>query len=131
MDHWFVANSEGSRGLHGETLCVTIHNRFTNYLGAKSCFDKSSGHVCDFLVNFKRRDENIEYIYTDGARELQNACKELLIAHGATIPGNKRHNCHAERANGIVQVGARALMLQAGLPAPSWPIRYRIILPEL
>ena len=122
MDHWFVAKGEGSRGLHGETACVTFRDRFTNYLGAKACFDKSTASVCNFLINFVRRDvEQITYCYTDGARELQAACQELKIAHDATVPGNKRQNCHAERTNGIVQVGARALMLQAGLPAPFWP----------
>ena len=112
MDHWFVANSEGSRGLHGETACVTIRDRFTNYLGARPCFDKSLGSVCDFLINFIRREsETIRYCYIDGARELQNACKELRIAHDATVPGNELQNCRAERGHGIVQVGARALML--------------------
>ena len=122
MDHWFVANSEGSRGLHGETACVTFRDRFTNYLGAKACFDRSAASVCTFLINVIRREsESIRHCYTDGARELQSACQELMIAHDATVPGNKRHNCHAERSNGIVQVGARALMLQAGLPATFLP----------
>eukprot|EP00959_Pyramimonas_sp_CCMP1952_P408885 8568801-Pyramimonas_sp.AAC.1 len=51
---------------------------------------------------------------------------ELKIAYDATIPGNKRLMAVAERSNGIVQMEARALPMQAGLPPPFWThaVRY-------
>eukprot|EP00959_Pyramimonas_sp_CCMP1952_P029317 615518-Pyramimonas_sp.AAC.1 len=82
---------ELSRGLHDETACVTFRDRTTDFLAAQ-----------------------------DGARELARACYELNIAHVPTIPGNRKHNAVAERANGAVQMGARALLTQAGLPPPYW-----------
>eukprot|EP00959_Pyramimonas_sp_CCMP1952_P394133 8258359-Pyramimonas_sp.AAC.1 len=68
---------ELSRGLHDETACVTFRDQAT-----------------DFLLPLR--------VYaTNGARELARACYELKIAHDPSIPGNKKHNAVAERANGV------------------------------
>eukprot|EP00959_Pyramimonas_sp_CCMP1952_P411380 8620422-Pyramimonas_sp.AAC.1 len=115
MDHLF-AMDELSRGLHDETACVTFRDRATDFLAAQGAHDKSAVHVCNFLVNLRAPEEKLEYCYTDGARELARACYELNIAYDPTIPGNRKHNAVAERAHGVAQMGARALLMQAGLP---------------
>ena len=47
------------------------------------------------------------------------------MAHDATIPGNKKLSAHAERSNGIVIVGCKALLTEAGLPPPYWTYAVR------
>eukprot|EP00959_Pyramimonas_sp_CCMP1952_P319173 6678431-Pyramimonas_sp.AAC.1 len=105
MDHWF-AMGELSRGLHDETACVTSRDRATDSLAAQGVHDKSAAHAY-------------------GARELARACYELKIARDPTIPGNKKQNAVARRANGVVQMGTRALLMQAGLPPPYWTYAVR------
>ena len=41
MDHWFAAD-ELSQGIHGETACVTLRDRATNFLSAIGVRDKCS-----------------------------------------------------------------------------------------
>ena len=125
MDHWF-ASDEISKGLYGETACLTIRDRYTKYLDGIGVFDKSTQHVVDFLTNLRRPTESYDYFWTDGARELTLACKQLKAAHDSTQPGNKRQNAVAERSNAILQDGARTLLMTAGLPPPYWvyAIRY-------
>eukprot|EP00959_Pyramimonas_sp_CCMP1952_P294853 6166862-Pyramimonas_sp.AAC.1 len=92
---------ELSRGLHDETACVTFCDRAADFLAAQGVHDKSAAHVCNCLVNLKAPEEKLENRYTDGARELVRARYELKIAHDPTIPGNKKQNAVAERANGV------------------------------
>eukprot|EP00959_Pyramimonas_sp_CCMP1952_P069126 1443077-Pyramimonas_sp.AAC.1 len=103
MDHWF-AMDELSRGLHDEIVRVTFRDRATDFLAAQCVHDKSAVHA---------PGEKLEYCYTDGARGLARACYELVIAHDPTIPGHKKQHAVAERANGVVQMGTRALLMQA------------------
>eukprot|EP00959_Pyramimonas_sp_CCMP1952_P163806 3424729-Pyramimonas_sp.AAC.1 len=111
---------ELSRGLHDETARVSFRDRATDFLAAQGIHDKSAVHVCNSLVNLKAPGEKLEHCYADGARELARARYEPKIAHDPTIPRNKKQNAVAERANGAVQMGARALLMQAGPPPPCW-----------
>merc|ERR1711972_942214 len=56
----------------------------------------------------------------DGASELAKACQTVGAAHDSAIPGDTRGNAVAERTNGIVQDGCRALLMTAGLPIQFW-----------
>ena len=76
----------------------------------------SPRYMCNFLINLKAPGEKLEHRYTDGARVFARACLEVKIAHDPTIPGNKKLMAVAERANGVVQMGTRVLLMQAGLP---------------
>eukprot|EP00959_Pyramimonas_sp_CCMP1952_P101049 2113756-Pyramimonas_sp.AAC.1 len=72
------------------------------------------------------RDRVTDFLAAQGgARELARACYELKIAHDLTTPGTEKQNAVAERANGVVQVGTRALLMQAGLPPPYWTYAVR------
>eukprot|EP00959_Pyramimonas_sp_CCMP1952_P400135 8383574-Pyramimonas_sp.AAC.1 len=102
-----------SRGLRDETACVTFRDRATDFLAAQGAHDK-------FASSLKAPREKLEHCYADGARELARACCELKAARDPTTPGNKKQSAVAERANGAVQMGARALLMQAGLPPPCW-----------
>ena len=78
MDHWFAAD-DLSRGIHGETACLTFRDRYkpcqcTGFLAAIGVFDKSAVQVCNFLVNLLAPGESIRYCYTDGSKELATAC---------------------------------------------------------
>eukprot|EP00959_Pyramimonas_sp_CCMP1952_P335545 7025879-Pyramimonas_sp.AAC.1 len=116
---------ELSRGLRDETACVTFRDRATDILAAQGVHDKSAVHVCNLLVHLRAPEEKFVYCFADGARELARACYELDIAHVPTFPGNKKENAVAERANGVVQMGARALLVQAGVPPPYWTYAVR------
>ena len=115
MDHWFAAD-ELSKGLRGETACVTFRDRYANSPCASGVCDKSSAHVCIFLLHLKVPREKLSYCYADFAKELARACKVLKIARDPAIPGNRRHKSIAERSAGIARTGGRALLVQAGLP---------------
>eukprot|EP00959_Pyramimonas_sp_CCMP1952_P403151 8446891-Pyramimonas_sp.AAC.1 len=117
MDHW-LAMDDLSRGLHDETTCVTFRDLGADVFASQGVHDKSAVHVCIFLINLKALGEELEYCNTDGARELARACIEFRIAHDPTIPGNRKLMAVAERPNGVVQMGTRALLMQAGLSPP-------------
>ena len=99
---------------------MTLRDRFTKFLAAGPVHDKTTKGVTDFLVNLRAPMESIAYVYSDGAGELKKACAELNIAHDSTQPANKKQNSVAERANAIVQDGARSLLMSAGLPPQYW-----------
>ena len=119
MDHWFTQN-DLSKGLYGETACVTMRDRFTGFLAAEGVHDKSAERIVEFLVKLPGPTERMRYMYSDAAPEITRACKTMRIAHDATEPGNKKQNSVAERANAIVQDGGRTLLMAAGLPAQFW-----------
>eukprot|EP00959_Pyramimonas_sp_CCMP1952_P458485 9476695-Pyramimonas_sp.AAC.1 len=61
MDHWSALDYL-SRGLYGETSCVTLRDRFARFLAAKSTFGKSAERVTDFLVNLRAHHEQFVHI---------------------------------------------------------------------
>ena len=119
MDHWFASN-ELSRGLYGESACVTFRDRYTDYIACVGTHDKSAESVARFLCNLVHPSEAYEYFWTDGAHELATAASQVGAAHDSSIPGDKRQNAVAERTNGIIQDGCRALLVTAGLPIQLW-----------
>ena len=135
MNHWFALD-ELSKGLYGETACITLRDRYTGYLAAQGTHDKTADGVVDFLVQLRAPKEEFEYMYSDPASELRKACRVFNVhptefeakktACDSTQPVNKKQNSVAERANAIVQDGARSLLMKAGLPAPYWVfLQYR------
>ena len=120
MSHWFPAD-EDSRGRWGEVACLTFRGCFTRFTACQGVVAKSADHVHDFLVKLRRPSEKYVYFHADGARELAQAARALHAAHDSAIPGDKRQNAVAERTNGLVEEGARALLMSAWLPPAFWP----------
>eukprot|EP00959_Pyramimonas_sp_CCMP1952_P015770 333620-Pyramimonas_sp.AAC.1 len=66
--------------------------------------------------------------YRGGSTGLKRACKSLNVhplgestaARDPTQPANKKRDSVAERADAIVQDGARTRLMTAGQPAPYW-----------
>ena len=58
MDHWFAAD-ELSRGLYGETACVTFRDRFTDYIACAGVHEKATEHVVHFLTQLKHPRESM------------------------------------------------------------------------
>ena len=56
MDHWFALD-ELSKGLYGETACITLRVRYAGYLAAQGTHDKSAEGVVDFLVELRAPTE--------------------------------------------------------------------------
>ena len=62
----------------------------------------------------------IKLLYTDGAAEFKNSCRELRSCHEVSQPGISRNNGIIEQTNQDIQVGTAACLLQAGLPSQFW-----------
>ena len=59
-------------------------------------------------------------MYSDGARELEAACRLLLIPHDAAESGEPQNISVAERQVQEVKQGTTINMVQAGLPQQFW-----------
>eukprot|EP00959_Pyramimonas_sp_CCMP1952_P053970 1128733-Pyramimonas_sp.AAC.1 len=105
MDHW-LAMDDLSRG-----------DRVRDFSRPGDRFHISAGCA--------RQIHDAQYCYTDGSRELAMAYIEFKIAHDPAIPGIKKLMVVAERSNGYVQMGTRALLMQAGHPPPFWTCAVR------
>ena len=62
----------------------------------------------------------IQYLYSDGSKELEKAAEELKTIHGTSTPERPESNGRAERAVRIVE-GTRAALVQSGFPPSMWP----------
>ena len=123
-DHWFAAN-DVSRGLHGESVALTLRDRATNWVECQGMKSKSTDQVTKFLANTLGPTERWKYFYTDGAAELGNAIDAISVARDITQPENKRQNARAERSNRHMEEGIRSMLLHAGMPNPFWPYAAR------
>ena len=62
----------------------------------------------------------LKYIYSDGAPEIIKALRGKNIVQERSTTGKSQNNGVIERANRIIEDGARTLLIQAGLPTHCW-----------
>ena len=92
---------------------------FTGYIGAYPCLTKTAFETRENLEHFKGR-QVIEYMYSDGAYEIDLACRNLWIPHDTSEAGEPQGNGIAERQVQEVKQATIANLAQAGLPHRYW-----------
>ena len=112
-------------GSRGKRDALVILDRGTDYKDCVPLLTKDADDAYGAFVEFlgKRR---VEYAWTDSAKELIKALKDLGIPHGKATPGRHTANAICERTVRKVVEGARTLLEHAGLAACFWPwaVRY-------
>ena len=80
-----------------------------------------------FLMPLKNScpEEVCHYCYSDGAPEIDNACKEHYIKHGKSTPGVPQTNAEIETRVRLVTNGARVALETGGAPNCFWPFAAR------
>ena len=75
--------------------------------------------VINSVKHFAGR-RKIKQVYSDDAPEFINACSELKIPHGLSLPGKRQNNSLAERTNQFIVDQTTACLVHAGLPTCCW-----------
>ena len=124
-DH-IVLMRETSFGLNGEKGALFILDMHSKFPAIVPVSNKSANEVFKGLRHFLG-ETVVTKIYTDNSKELIAAAAEVLEVHGfhgfhqTATPHRPQSNAHAERGIKTVLTGARAALLQSGLPHRFWP----------
>ena len=121
MDHIHMRDNFGRAGLGGCTDALSICDVAT---GFRFC-DPVDSKDADTTVTSMQQllgESTVGRVYSDNHPSLRAACQELCIAWEGPQPGIHQNNAIIERFNSDVLAGARALLVQAGLPSGLWPL---------
>ena len=69
----------------------------------------------------------LQFVYTDGAKELDSALSTFGFPHGTSTPDVHETNAHIERRNQTILGGTRTLLEYAGMPSCFWPMAARCL----
>ncbi len=119
MDHIYAKNWYQSPGIGNKPDAWTMIDLYSSY---GVCDPVDSKDTVDTVkaLRFARGLDEIKLMYSDSFKSLKKACTELDIMHEFSTPGIHETNARIERFNQDVQLGARALMIRAGLPSVFW-----------
>ena len=119
-DHMIMGQrSEGSKG---ERACLLLIDAHTGLERAYPAPGKDSKHIRQALQHFHcSKHPNTKTMFrSDCAKELIAAASELKFVHEPSLPQRRIHNARCENRINIVKRGARAALLQSGLPHELW-----------
>ena len=112
-----------SEGQGGERNCLLLIDAHTGIEQAYPVNTKHHNHVRESLQQFhaNRHPSTQTFFRSDCARELIAAARELGFTPDPSLPQRKVHNARCENRINTVKRGARAALLQSGLPHRIWP----------
>ena len=117
MDHIVAKGAQRSGRNHEYVL--TIYDVATKYLSATPVLSNSEPDTRLALLRFLGK-RTVGKVYVDRALELKKALETLGIPPDLSLAGRSQTNAIVERQNREINPGARAALLQAGLPPPFW-----------
>jgi hypothetical protein len=120
-DH--LVMGQRSEGSQKERACLLLIDSHTGLERAYPAPTKDQKHAREALQHFHcSRFPNSKTLFrSDCARELTGAAKDLGFIPDASLPQRRVHNARCENRINTVKRGARAALLQAGLPHAMWP----------
>ena len=120
-DHVTGLDDEGSENVNDAEVGLFIIDLYTRWPKFDPMKSKSADNALRALRYFMGKDP-LETLYTDCSRELATAAKDIANIHRTSTPYRPQSNGIVERAIRTMQDGARAALLQAGLPPRFWPM---------
>ena len=94
-DH-LIAESEPNKSVEDDMYGVMFYDVWSDYLGAYPVKSKTGVDTSLALQHFRGK-QHVQYVYSDGAGEINFACKVNNILHDSCMPGEKQANGIAER----------------------------------
>ena len=117
-DH-IIAETQARESIEGHMYAVVIYDLYTRFVGAYPSLTKTSMETLQHLQKWRGKDE-IKFMYSDGSKEIANACRLEQVPHTACEPGDKQANGIAERQVQEIKLTTASNLAQAGLPHPYW-----------
>ena len=102
-----------------EANAFVVNDVKTGFLWGYPVSTKSADEVSESLRHFIGRRKLVT-LYSDNAREIISAAKDLAEQHETSFVGLPQNNAIAERTNQVIIGGTCALLVQSGLPACFW-----------
>jgi hypothetical protein len=120
MDHLLSGGEDA--GMNGETAGLLIADIATSNEVFIAMKRRTAPAVLQALRDFEGPTDVIKTISSDNAREFVKAVTDMARPHKLGTPYRSTSNGRIENLIGQLQMGARALLHQAGLPAAWWPL---------
>ena len=123
VDH-VILSRLSSRGMNGERAVLFIMDMYTRIADFVPVSDKTAEEAIR-AIRYFLGDTPAGKIYSDNSKELIAAVKSTDAIHQTATPHRPQTNAFAERGIRTALEGARAALLQAGMPHRFWPIAVR------
>ena len=120
VDHMVQTDEDWTIGCDGSKNLLAVKDLATGLKWAYPMPTKSAENTADALKRFCG-SYRIGCVYSDGAPELDEACRMLGYPHDKSHPGVPQNNGIIERCNGDILAMTRTCIIHAGLPNHVWP----------
>ena len=107
------------------STAVVMHDRATKWLDCYPKATKSHKHTVEAFHEWSGNKCRVKSFYCDNSHELLGAARTVGWCCPTATPGVPQTNGLAERMVRKVKEGARALLIQAGLPPKWWTYAVR------
>ena len=118
-DHVLMHDWWGKPGCGGTPDCFNMLDIGTGFKHSEGVYSKNTLETYKLIQYFRGRD-HIHSIYSDNWKSIKKSCLNLGIMWEPSQPGVHHSNAVIERCNQDIMYGARALMIEAGLPGCYW-----------
>lgn len=120
-DHMIMG--QRSEGSQKERACLLLIDSHTGLERAYPAPTRDQKHAREALQHFHcTRHANTKTLFrSDCAKELTGAARDLGFVTDPSLPQRRVHNARCENRINTVKRGARAALLQSGLPHNMWP----------
>jgi len=114
----------GSSAARSASRALVLTDDLTHFMGIFPSHAKDADTVVEFVHRFDETPPVVRRWWSDRAEEFLAASRRIRalrpLAHFTAVPW--RHAPRAEHSNRVATEGARALLLQAGMPDAWWPL---------
>ena len=113
-----IMTASGDHEVEGRYALI-IRDIYTGFIMAYPTARRDTDSVVRAIKHFCGR-RKIKQVYSDDGPELINACVELKLNHGLSLPGRPQNNSLAETTDQFIIDQTSACLVHAGLPTWYW-----------